>query len=320
MSQAVRTERRGAVLEVTLDRPKANAIDMATSRELGDTFLGFRDDPELRVAIITGAGERIFSAGWDLKAAAEGEEALDTDYGPGGFAGLTEIFDLNKPVIAALNGAAVGGGFEIALACDLIVAAEHVEVFLPEARLGILASGGGIVRLGRQVPRRVAMEMLLTGRRMSAEEALRWGLFNAVVPMAELMATARALAEDIAAAAPLAVEATLEMLRDTEAMSVEESFAAMYGGQLDTYRRLLASEDAKEGPRAFAEKRDPVRKGRRAKHSTRAPRTSSHPTWRTMSGVARRSFRPIRSAIPSPSNAPCTANCAASSRRRARPA
>ena len=262
MSQAVRTERRGAVLEVTLDRPKANAIDRATSRELGDTFLGFRDDPELRVAIITGAGERIFSAGWDLKAAAEGAEALDTDYGPGGFAGLTEIFDLNKPVIAALNGAAVGGGFEIALACDLIVAAEHVEVFLPEAKLGILASGGGIVRLARRLPRALAMEMLLTGRRMSAEEALRWGLFNAVVPLAELMATARALAEEIVAAAPLAVEATLEMLRDTEAMSVEDYFVAQRGGKLPLYERLLASEDAKVGPRAFAEKRDPVWRGR----------------------------------------------------------
>jgi crotonobetainyl-CoA hydratase len=158
MTDPVRCERRGKVLEITIDRPKANAIDLATSRALGDAFIGYRDDPGLRVAIITGAGERIFSAGWDLKAAAEGTEEIDTDYGAGGFAGLTELFDLNKPVIAALNGAAVGGGM-----------------------LGILASAGGVVRLARQIPRRVAVEMLLTGRRMAAEEALRWGLFNEVV-------------------------------------------------------------------------------------------------------------------------------------------
>ncbi len=262
MTDPVRCERRGQVLEITIDRPKANAIDLATSRALGDAFIGFRDDPELRVAIVTGAGERIFCAGWDLKAAAAGTEDIDTEYGAGGFAGLTELFDLNKPVIAALNGAAVGGGLEIALASDLIVAAEHVTVALPEAMLGIIASAGGVVRLVRQIPRRVATEMLLTGRRMGADEALRWGLFNEVVPKEALMPRARELAAEIAAAAPLAVEATLEMLRMTEDMSVEDYFAAQRGGKLPTYQRMLVSEDALEGPRAFAEKRDPVWKGR----------------------------------------------------------
>ena len=262
MTDPVRCERRGQVLEITIDRPKANAIDVATSRALGDAFIAYRDDPGLRAAIITGAGERIFSAGWDLKAAAAGTEAIDTEYGVGGFAGLTELFDLDKPVIAALNGAAIGGGFEIALAADLIVAAEHVTVALPEAMLGILASGGGIVRLARQIPRRVAVEMLLTGRRMGAEEALRWGLFNEVVPKEELMPRARALAAGIAAAAPLAVAATLEMLRVTEDMSVEDYFAAQHGGKLPAYERMLVSEDSVEGPRAFADKRDPVWKGR----------------------------------------------------------
>ncbi len=262
MTDPVRCERRGQVLEITIDRPKANAIDMATSRALGDAFIGFRDDPELRVAIVTGAGERIFCAGWDLKAAAAGTEDIDADYGAGGFAGLTELFDLNKPVIAALNGAAVGGGLEIALASDLIVAAEHATVALPEAMLGIIASAGGVVRLARQIPQRVATEMLLTGRRMGAEEALRWGLFNEVVPKEALMPRARELAAEIAAAAPLAVEATLEMLRLTEDMSVADYFAAQAGGKLPIYDQMLASEDAIEGPRAFAKKRDPVWKGR----------------------------------------------------------
>ncbi|MFQ6017845.1 MAG: carnitinyl-CoA dehydratase [Kiloniellaceae bacterium] len=262
MTQALRLERRGAVLEITLDRPKANAIDSATSRELGRAFRAFRDDPALRVAIVTGAGERFFSAGWDLKAAVEGDEGPDADHGPGGFAGLTELFDLNKPVIAALNGLAAGGGFELALAADLIVAADHAEVFLPEVNLGLIANSGGVIRLPRRLPRAIAMEMLLTGRRMDAAEAARWGLVNAVVPLAELMTTAQSLAERIAATAPLSVAAVKEVVRATETLGVEQAYATMRGGRLRVYQRLLASEDAKEGPRAFAEKRRPVWRGK----------------------------------------------------------
>ncbi len=145
MENPIRVDRRGHVLEVTLDRPKANAIDVATSRVMGETFVALRDDPELRVAIITGAGERFFCAGWDLKAGHEGEHER-MDYGPGGFAGLTELWDLDKPVIAAVNGIAFGGGFELALACDLIVAADHAEFAMPEARIGNLADAGGVQR------------------------------------------------------------------------------------------------------------------------------------------------------------------------------
>lgn len=259
---ALRIERRGAVLEMTLDRPKANAIDTATSRRMGEAFVVFRDDPALRVAIITGGGERFFSAGWDLKAAAAGEASLDTDYGPGGFAGLTELFDLDKPVIAAVNGLAAGGGFELALAADVIVAAEHAEFFLPEVNLGIIPDAGGVLRLPRRLPRAVAVEMLLTGRRMNAGEAARWGLVNAVVPGAELMDAARALADRIVRAAPLSVAAIKEVLRATEGLDIASAYRRMQSDELPAYRRMLGSEDAKEGPRAFAEKRDPAWKGR----------------------------------------------------------
>ena len=262
MTDAVRLERRGHVAEITLDRPKANAIDALTSRALGEAFLAFRDDDELRVAIITGGGERIFSAGWDLHAAAEHGEDESTDYGPGGFAGLTELFDLNKPVIAAVNGIAVGGGFELALACDLIVAAEHAEFFLPETRIGVLADAGGVQRLPRRLPYFIAMEMLLTGRRMSAAEAAGYGLVNAVVPGAEVMAKARELAATIAAGAPLAVQAIKEVVRGIEAASVEDAFAAVASRSFPVYARMLTSEDHDEGPRAFAEKREPNFKGR----------------------------------------------------------
>ncbi|HXV36769.1 MAG TPA: enoyl-CoA hydratase-related protein, partial [Myxococcota bacterium] len=205
MSDGVRVERRGAVMTVTLDRPKANAINGATSRALGAAFIAYRDDPALRAAIVTAAGERFFSAGWDLNTAVE--ESASVDNGPGGFAGLTELFDLHKPVIAAINGIAAGGGFELALSCDLIVAAEHAEFFLPEVNIGVAPDAGGAIRLPHRIPYHVAMEMMLSGRRMSASEAERWGLVHRVVSTGELLATANALADEIASKAPLAVAA-----------------------------------------------------------------------------------------------------------------
>ena len=160
MSEVITTRREGAILEVTLDRPKANAIDLATSRLMGATFAEFRDDPELLVAIVKTAGDKFFCAGWDLKAAASGD-AVDDDYGVGGFAGIQELRGLNKPVIAAVNGMAVGGGFELALACDLIVAAERAEFFLPEVRIGIIPDAGGVLRLPKRVPRALASRLLV---------------------------------------------------------------------------------------------------------------------------------------------------------------
>jgi crotonobetainyl-CoA hydratase len=260
MSDAVKIERNEAILEVTLDRPKANAIDALTSRQLGDAFVEFRDDPALSVAIFTGAGERFFSAGWDLKAAAGGE-AYESDYGPGGFGGFPELFDLNKPVIAAVNGLAVGGGFELALGADLIVAADHAQFFTPEVRRGIIPDTASI-RLPRRLPRSVALEMLLTGRHMSAEEALQWGLVNAVVPGSELLAKARALAQEIAQGAPLALAAVKEVVRETEGLELPAAYAHLRSGGLAAYERMLASEDAQEGPRAFAEKRSPIWRSR----------------------------------------------------------
>ena len=173
MSEAVKTRRDGGVLEVTLDRPKANAIDYATSRAMGEVFQSFRDDPDLRVAIVTGAGEKFFSAGWDLKAAAAGDP-VDGWYGVGGFGGIQELRDLNKPVIAAVNGMAVGGGFELALSADLILAAEHARFALPEIRAGTLADAA-TAKLPKRMPYHVAMDLLLTGRWMDAAEAHRWG-------------------------------------------------------------------------------------------------------------------------------------------------
>ena len=255
----LRTERVGRVLEITIDRPKANAVDSATSREMGDAFAAFRDDPELVVAIITGAGERFFSAGWDMKAAVAGDTE---DWGPGGFAGLTEMFDLDKPVIAAVNGYAAGGGFELALACDLIVASTTATFFVPEVHLGFVADAGGVFRLPKRLPRALAMELLLTGRRMPAEEAARWGLVNRVVEPGQVMIAARALAQEIAGAAPLAVRATKAIVNATAELSEQDGYDAIRSGRVSAYQRALESEDAQEGPRAFSQGRDPIWRGR----------------------------------------------------------
>jgi len=261
MTEPVRTEVVDGVLIVTLDRPSANAIDVATSHALYDAFARLEDDAGLRVGIVTGAGERFFSAGWDLKAAAAGE-AVDAEHGPGGFAGLTELFDRSKPVIAAVNGLALGGGLELALAADLMVVADHAELALPEVRVGVVADSGGLLRLPRRLPSAVAREMLLTGRRMTADEAGRWGLANRVVMADSLVDSALELAGQITAGAPLAVAAIQEVLAATAGLDVRDAFALMRSGDLTAYSRMLGSQDAVEGPRAFAEKRPPHWQGR----------------------------------------------------------
>jgi crotonobetainyl-CoA hydratase len=256
---AIRSEAREGILELTIDRPPANAIDSATSRELGAVFVAFRDDPSLRVAIVTGAGDRFFSAGWDLKAASAGDPE---DYGVGGFAGLTERFDLDKPVIAAVNGWAAGGGFELVLACDLIVASRTARFLLPEVNLGFVPDAGGVLRLPARMPRAIAMELLLTGREMDADEAARWGVVNRVTAPEGLLDAARELAGRVATAAPLATRAVKAIVAATEGLPVEDAYGAMKAGSIPAYDRALASEDAREGPRAFAEGRDPEWKGR----------------------------------------------------------
>jgi crotonobetainyl-CoA hydratase len=262
MTSAISVRRTGAVLEVVLDRPKVNAIDAATSRELNRAFADFRDDSDLRVAIITGAGSRIFSAGWDITAGATLGEGEDADFGEGGFAALDLVYGINKPVIAAVNGIAVGGGVEIVLACDLVVAAEHTTFSLPETALGVMADAGGVQRLPRRLPRNIALEMLYTGRKMEAREAAEWGLVNRVVAADEVMVVARQYAGLISAGAPLSVAAIKEVVRSIEGLSEEDAMQAVRRRQFRVYAEMLNSEDHMEGPRAFVEKRPPIWRGK----------------------------------------------------------
>ena len=245
------------MLEVVLDRPKANAIDAKTSRRMGEVFQAFRDDAELRVAIVTGGGEKFFCAGWDLKTAND----EDDDFGVGGFGGLQELPNMNKPVIAAVNGIAFGGGFELALSADLIIAADSATFALPEIKAGVLADAATI-KLPRRVPYHFAMDLLMTGRWMKPDEAERMGIVKEVVPAAQLMDKTRELAALLASGPPLVFAAIKEVVRETIHRPVQEVFDLVNGQKLPAVKTLYNSEDMKEGPRAFAEKRDPVWQGR----------------------------------------------------------
>ena len=250
--------RRDHILTITLNRPEVlNAMNPAAHFELDAVFDLYAADPDMHVAIITGTGDRAFCVGTDLKELARTQDHRKP---PGGFCGLTTRFDLFKPVIAAVNGLCLGGGAEIVAACDLAIAAETAEFGFVEPRVGLAALGGGALqRLARQMPMKDAMMLLLTGKRISAKEALRISLINEVVPQSELMTAAVALAKEILACAPLAVQASKQvMLQSLSTPDLKKAMKARY----EAAEHMLKSQDAVEGPLAFAEKRKPVWLGR----------------------------------------------------------
>ncbi|WP_368186915.1 carnitinyl-CoA dehydratase [Aestuariibius sp. HNIBRBA575] len=256
----IKTRRDGGILEVTLDRPKANAIDLATSRIMGQVFRDFRDDDSLRVAILRAEGDKFFCPGWDLKAAADGD-AVDGDYGVGGFGGLQELPGLNKPVIAAVNGICCGGGLELALSCDLIVASHNASFALPEIRSGTVADAASC-KLPKRIPYHVAMDLLLTGRWFDPAEALQWGLLRQVTSPETLLDSVWDLARLLDSGPPLVMAAIKEVVREAEDMKFQDAMNKITKSQFKTVETLYGSEDQLEGARAFAEKRDPVWKGK----------------------------------------------------------
>ncbi len=241
------------VLELTLDRPKANAIDPQLSQELGKAFAEYRDNPELQVAILTGAGEQFFTAGWDLNGVADGEDFIG-DYGEGGFCGFTELKNLYKPVICAVNGLAVGAGLEMLLRADFVIAADHAEFMLPEVRRGF-APDIATIMLPKLLPRPLAMEMLMTGRRFSAHKMASFGLINEVVPAPQLMDAARKLANDLLKASPLSLAAIKEAVQITEKMGFHESFESLRSHSWPLFMQMLQNGNSQEGAAAFLEKR-----------------------------------------------------------------
>ncbi len=254
---AALVERRGNVMVITLNRPEArNAVNAALSTALGDALAHAQDDPEIRAVVITGSGDKSFCAGADLKAIARRENIFHPEHPEWGFAGYVSHF-IDKPTIAAVNGTALGGGTELVLASDLVVAEERAVFGLPEVKRGLIAAAGGVFRIVDQLPRKVGLELMFTGEPLSADDALRWGLINQVVPDGTALTAALALAERIAVNAPLAVQASKRVAYGVD----DGQLPAEADGWRRTMREIgtvLRSEDAKEGPRAFAEKRAPV--------------------------------------------------------------